>query len=47
MRNFVAIFFSMAFAVWLAAVFAFAMMDTNFTEWLGEFQQYYFHTKGN
>jgi TRAP-type C4-dicarboxylate transport system permease large subunit len=47
MRNFAPIFFSIAFAAWLGAVFAFAMMDTNFTEWFGEFQQYYFHTKGN
>jgi len=45
MRNFLAAFLSIAFAAWLGAVFAFAMMDTNFTEWLGEFQQYYF-TKG-
>jgi hypothetical protein len=46
MRNFVSVFLSMAFAAWVGAVFAFALMDTIFTEWFGEFQQYYFHTKG-
>jgi hypothetical protein len=47
LRNLLAAFFTIAFAAWLGAMFAFAMMDTNFTEWFGEFQQYYFHTKGN
>jgi hypothetical protein len=47
LRNLIAAVLTIAFAAWLGAMFAFAMMDTNFTEWFGEFQQYYFHTKGN
>jgi hypothetical protein len=42
MRNFIAAIFTIAFAAWLGAMFAFAMLDTSFTEWVGEFQQYYF-----
>jgi len=47
MRNVFSAFICVAFAAWLGAVFAFAMLDTNFTEWLGEFQQFYFNSKGN
>lgn len=47
MRNFLAALATILFAAWLGATFAFAMLDTNFTEWVGEFQQHYFHTKGN
>jgi multisubunit Na+/H+ antiporter MnhB subunit len=47
MRNFLAALATILFAAWLGAAFAFAMLDTSFTEWVGEFQQHYFHTKGN
>lgn len=46
MRNFIAAVLSILFAAWLGMSFALAMLDTNFTEWIGEFKQYYFHTKG-
>lgn len=47
MRNFISAILCILFAAWLGMAFALALLDTNFTEWFGEFQQYYFHTKGN
>lgn len=47
MRNFVAAILSILFAAWLGMAFALALLDTNFTEWIGEVQQYYFYDKGN
>jgi hypothetical protein len=41
MKTFIPAFLSIAFAAWLGAVFAFAMMDTNFAEWSAEAKQYY------
>jgi hypothetical protein len=46
MRNFLAVVFAVLFASWLGIAFALELMDTNFTEWVSEFKQYYFHTKG-
>lgn len=46
MREFFAAVLSILFAAWLGMAFALAVMDTSFTEWIGDFQQYYFHTKG-
>ncbi len=41
MKTFIPAFLSIAFAAWLGAMLAFAVMDTNWSEWVGEAKQYY------